>query len=184
MVEKVAGENAPEHRRHYLLGLAYLKIDRVAQAIPEYQEALKLDPENMVYHADLAYCYLRSQKIELAQQEARKAVDRSQKKFLPYLVLGIVQAEAGDLDGAINFYQQALSLAEDEPQIHWNLAQAYFKKENKLMGSYHLARYSRLNMEPAKAVEQFKHAQDLAEKGSELSLRIQKEMDEIQQEGI
>lgn len=184
MVEKVAGENAPKHRRHYLLGLAYLKIDRVAQAIPEYQEALKLDPGNAVYHADLAYCYLRSQKINLAQQEAQKSADLSQKNFLPYLVLGIVQAEAGDLDGAINFYQQALSLAEDEPQVHWNLAQAYFKKENKLMGTYHLARYSRLNLEPDKAMEQFKHAQELVEKGSELSLRIQKEMDEVQQEGI
>lgn len=184
MVEKVVGENAPEHRRHYLLGLTYLKIDRVAQAIPEYQVALKLDPENAVYHADLAYCYLRSQKIDLARQEARKALDLSQQNFLPNLVLGIVQAEAGDLDGAINFYQQALSLAEDEPQVHWNLAQAYFKKENKLMGAYHLARYSRLNLEPAKAMEQFKHAQELSEKGSALFSRIQKEMDEIQQEGI
>jgi predicted Zn-dependent protease len=184
MVEKVVGENAPEHRRHYLLGLAYLKIDRVAQAIPEYQEALNLNPGNAVYHADLAYCYLRSQKINLAQQEARKAADLSQKNFLPYLILGIVQAEAGDLDGAISFYQQALSITEDEPQIHWNLAQAYFKKENKLMGTYHLARYSRLNLEPDKAMGQFKRAQELAEKGSELSLRIQKEIDEIQQEGI
>lgn len=184
LIAKVAGENTPEHRRHYLLGLAYLKIDRISQAIPEYQEALKLDLQNSVYHADLAYCYLRSQKMDLAQQEARKAADLSHQNSLAYLVLGIVQAEAGDLDGAIDFYQQALSLAGDDPQVHWNLAQAYFRKDNKLMGAYHLARYSRLNLEPDKSMEQFKHARELAGKGSEMSLRIQKEIDEIQQEGI
>jgi tetratricopeptide (TPR) repeat protein len=184
LVAKVIGENAPEDRRHYLLGLANLKIDRIAQAIPEYQAALQLAPENAVYHADLAYSYLRTKRMDLAREEAQKAVEQSQQISLAYLVLGIVHAEAEDLDGAVSFYQQALTLAPDDPQIHWNLAQAYFRKEDKLLGAYHLARYSRLNLEPDKALEQFKHAQGLAEKGSEISLRIQKEMDEILQEGI
>jgi predicted Zn-dependent protease len=184
MVEKIIGDNAPEERRHYLLGLAYFKADRIAQAIPEYQAALQLAPGNAVYHADLAYCYLRSKKIDLAHQEAQKTVELSQQVSLAYLVLGMIQAEAGNLGGALGLYQKALSLAPDDPQIHWNMVQAYFKEENKLMGTYHLARYSRLNLEPDKAMEQFKHAQGLAEKGSELAMSIQKEIDEIQQEGI
>jgi Flp pilus assembly protein TadD len=181
---KVVGEDAPEDRRHYLLGLANLKIDRISQAILEYQEALKLAPGNDVYHADLAYCYLRSKKMELARLEAEKAVELSRQNPLAYLVLGIVQAEAGDLDGAVGFYQQALLLVPDDLQVHWNLAQAYFRKDDKLLGAYYLARYSRLNLEPDKAIEQFKHAQGLSEKGSEMSLRIQREIDEIMQEGV
>ena len=184
VVAKVVGEQAPEDRRHYLLGLAYLKIDRIAQAIPEYQEALRLAPENAVYHADLAYCYLRTKKMDLARLEAERVLDLSAQIPLAYLVLGILKAEAGELDSAIGNYRQALLLAPDDPQIHWNLAQGYFKKDEKLMGAYHLGRYSRLNLEPDRAMEQFRHAQGLSEKGSELSLSIQKEMDEILREGV
>jgi tetratricopeptide (TPR) repeat protein len=184
LVRRVIGERGSQERAHYLLGVAYLKTDRIAQAIPEYLEALKLAPNDGIYHAELAYCYLRSKKIDLAKAEAQKALELSGQNRLAHLISGIIQAEAGDLESALGNYKQALAIAPDDPQVHWNLAQAYLKKGDSLMGAYHLGLYARLNLEPDKALEQLRHAQKLAQEGSEMALHIQKQMDEILREGL
>jgi predicted Zn-dependent protease len=184
MVTKILGEGGTPERQAYLLGLAFLKAERITQAIPHYQDAVNLVPDHAVYHAELALCYTKSMKLELAQAEAEKALTLSPQNALAHLILGMVQTETGSLDQAIQNYQQALSFSPEDQRIHWNLAQAYLKNGDRLMGTYHLGRYARLNLEPNKAIEHFKDAQKLAKPGSELSLAIEKELQEIEQEGI
>jgi tetratricopeptide (TPR) repeat protein len=123
-------------------------------------------------------------KLDLARIEAEKALSLSPQSALAHLILGMIQTETDNLDEAIQHYRQALSFSPDDPRIHWNLAQAYLKKGDRLMSAYHFGRYARLNLEPNKAVEHFKDAQKLAGEKSELSLVIEKEIQEIQQEGI
>jgi len=183
MVVKILGEDSPPDRQAYLLGLAFLKAERIAQAISQYQEAVKLAPDHALYHAELALCYTKFMKLDLARIEAEKAVRLSPQNALAHLVLGIVQGEAGNLDQTIPHYREALSYSPDDLRIHWNLAQAYLKSGDRLMSTYHFGRYARLNLEPDKAIEYFKTAQKLAEKGSELSLTIEKEIQEIELEG-
>ena len=184
MVVKILGEGSPPDRQAYLLGLAFLKAERITQAISQYQEAVKLVPDNTLYHAELALCYTKSMKLDLARTEAEKAVSLSPQNALAHLILGMIQGEAGDLDQAIQHYKEALSYTPDDLRIHWNLAQAYVKKGDNLMSAYHFGRYARLNLEPDKAIEHFKHAQKLTGEKSELGLAIEKEIQEIQQEGI
>lgn len=184
LVRRIIGERGSPERAHYLLGVAYLKTDRITQAIPEYQEALKLDPDNGTYHAELAYCYLRLKKMDLAKAEVQKALELSGQNSLAQLVSGMIQTGDGDLEGALGSFQQALAIAPDDPQVHWNLAQVYLKKGDRLMGAFHLGLYARLSLEPDKALEQLRHAEKLAQEGSDVALRIQKQVDEILREGL
>jgi predicted Zn-dependent protease len=184
MVSKILRADGPPDRQAYLLGLAFLKSGRIRSAIPQYQEAVKLSPDNALYHGELALGYTKSMKLDLARIEAEKALSLSPQNALAHLILGMIQAEAGNPDEAIQHYREALTLSPEDLRIHWNLAQAYLKKDDRLMSAYHFGQYARLNLEPNKAIEHFKEAQKLARAGSELSLAIEKNLQEIEQEGI
>jgi Flp pilus assembly protein TadD len=184
MVSKILGVDETPDRQAYLLGLAFLKSGRIGQAIPQYQEAVKLAPDNALYHAELALCYTKSMKLDLARIQAETALSLSPQSALAHLILGMIQTETGDLDEAIRHYREALSFSPDDPRIHWNLAQTYLKKGDRPMSAYHFGQYARLNLEPDKAIEHFKDAQKLAGEKNELNHTIEKEIQEIQQEGI
>ncbi len=185
MLKQTLGDReVPEHHRRYLMGLAYLKMDRIAQAIPLYEGALDLNPDIAEYHSDLSYCYLRSKKLDSARRSAERALALSPGLPMAHLVLGIADAEEGALDSAIEHYLKALEKRPDDHRIHWNLSQAYLKKNEAMRGAYHVGRSLRLNLEPRKALDQFRHALKLAEKESEMAVKIRSEIEGIKAEGV
>jgi predicted Zn-dependent protease len=178
---------APDERSHYLAGLAFLTVDRVAEAIVEYERALATSPANPVYHNDLAMAYLKSQHIERAEAYALESLKRSKpgEEFpSAFLVLGMLEEHAGRLEEARHRYEEVIRRDPEHAFAHYHLGQVYFKTGNSLEGAYHTGRYLRLNLEPEAALREFKRAKDLSSKDSDLARTIQEQIDQIVSEGI
>jgi len=67
------------------LGIAYSRMDRLAPAVKNYQQALKLDPQLAEAHLNLAYAYQRLKRPTAAKSEYKAACQLEQKycKFVP-----------------------------------------------------------------------------------------------------
>lgn len=184
--EKTAGTPRNE-RYHYLAGLAYLTTDRVAEAITEYQIAVAASPGNPVYHSDLASAYLKSQEAEKAKAEALESLKHSRPgEEIPeaYFILGMVEEHAGQLVRAQQDYEEAIRRNPDYAFANYHLGQVFSQTGKPAEAAYHMGRYLRLRLQPEAAYREFKRAQELSSKDSQLSEKIRVQIDQIKRDGI
>ena len=180
-------EGLSEERRQYLSGLAYLTTDQVAQSIEAYRAALKLNPGNPVYHADLAMAYLKAQaidKAEAAALESLKRVGSGEAPAYAHLVLGMLEMHSDKPQKATGHFKAVLELNPEYAFAHYHAGQAYFAMDRKPEGIYHTGRYLRLNLKPEAALHEFRRAQKIAEKDSELARMIEEEIRQLRKYGI
>ncbi|WP_448584181.1 tetratricopeptide repeat protein [Thermocrinis sp.] len=81
-------------------------------------------------HIDLGYIYEKQGKLDLAEEEYKKAIKKDKKNFIAYFNLGNVYAKKGDYERAERYYKQAIKLRED-PDVMNNLAYVLYKQGKK-----------------------------------------------------
>ena len=79
-------DEQPSSNAHFLLATAYGRLGQVDQARSELIQALQLDPTNVRARVDLVTQYLRTEKFELALQEAENGLAQ-QPGNAPFLLL-------------------------------------------------------------------------------------------------
>lgn len=79
------------------------------------------DPLSWEEHLNLGYIYERQGKLDLAEQEYKKAIKKNKKGWLAYYNLGNVYVKKGDWEKAEEFYKKALKIEKD-PDTMNNLA--------------------------------------------------------------
>ena len=171
-----------EERRQYLSGLAYLTTDQVAQSIEAYQAALKLNPGNPLYHADLAMAYLKAQDINKAESAALESLKRAGSGEAPaqaHFVLGMLEMHRDRPQKAAGHFEAVLQLNPKYAFAHYHAGQAYFAMDRKPEGIYHTGRYLRLSLKPEEALHEFRRAQKIAGKDSDLARKIEEEIRQI-----
>jgi protein O-mannosyl-transferase len=136
---------------HNNLGMEYEHLGRFAEAEREYKRALEIKPDLAEARFNMAQLHF---KLKLYSQA------KSEYELLEKIALGAKAAEvennlgniyevAGNLDGAIERYNQALRLNPGLKFTHFNLARIYFVKK-----------------EPRAAVEQILASLDLSDKNN------------------
>jgi tetratricopeptide (TPR) repeat protein len=95
------------------LANAYLAQGRTENAITAAQKGLQEDPENSPLLGTIAIAYLHGYQLQEAKAAAERAVRTTNSPATALLVLGLVQAELGDQEGAVDAYQRALELEPD-----------------------------------------------------------------------
>lgn len=177
-------EGLSEERRHYLEGLSALKRGDYKRAISEYKEAIRLNPDNPIYHADLALSYIRLEEIALAKEEAERSLKLSRSYPYPYLALGMVALSQSQYEKGLELLKEALALAPYDHSIHYWLAYTYHLLKMPAKEGFHLGRYYRLKIEPERALYQFQKALSFVDEGDVFYQRIKDEIREIQREGL
>lgn len=116
-MRNAAERNATDARPRIELGNMYFDAERYQDAIVWYEDALRLDPDNVDVSTDLgvAYYYTNQPERAVAQFERSLAIDPMHTKTL--LNLGIVKAFGQqDLEGAARAWERVVELAPDSPE--------------------------------------------------------------------
>ena len=129
-----AGTNSPEALAAFQAAEAAKQQENDAgleAAIPQYEQALKIDPRYAIAQAKLAWAYLRSYGIHedpaalvLARRNAEAAIALDPSLVDAHLALASVYHQTGNTEGASREMSKALSLDPSDP--HTLIYQARF----------------------------------------------------------
>jgi tetratricopeptide (TPR) repeat protein len=116
-LKEAAGRDAKDGRSRIELGNLYFDSERFGEASQWYEEALKVEPQNVSVSTDLgiSYYYMNQPDRALAQFERSLGLDPAHAKTL--LNVGIVRAYGkDDLPGAVKAWQRVVELAPDSAE--------------------------------------------------------------------
>jgi len=99
-------------------------------AIREYQECLRISPDNAYAHNNLGWALYNKGKTDEAINEYEEAIRLKPDLQLGYMNLGIALSKKGQLDEAIGQFQEVLRLNPDSADAHHDLA-ALFSLEGQ-----------------------------------------------------
>lgn len=104
------------------LGSAYLQIDSLAKAEYYFKQALKYNPKDFSY---LANIYLNKGDYDNAIKLYTKIVEKNPKQLDALVFLGIAYGAKNKYKEAIQYFKQAAIIQPDGSQIHYYLSSAY-----------------------------------------------------------
>lgn len=180
--EKVSSEDSQQiqKRREYakqlFIDASLLDVEgKYAEAILDYQEALKLDPNAGIYYA-LAKDYLRLSKLLPARENIKEAVELEPKNIEYLTLLGTVYNMSRNIDSAEVVFNNIVKIDSTDINAHYNLGQLYEAKQPlKALDAYKkviditgpewnvLLKVAELNERLGKVDETIKTAEELLE---------------------
>jgi len=97
---------------------------KYAEAILDYQEALKLDPNAGIYYA-LGKDYFKLNKLLPALDNTKKAVELEEDNIEYLTLLGTIYSVSRNVDSAEVVFNKIISVDSTDINAHYNLAQLY-----------------------------------------------------------
>ena len=134
---------------HLNLGLALAQRGEAAQAVVQYEKALKIDPDCAEAHEDLGVLQLRAGKTDEAMENFRSALALRPDFGDAYGNIGTAWLRKGRLDIAADYSQWSLELSPDDSSAHFNMGNVRQQqgRTQEAMAQYRLA----VKLDPANA---------------------------------
>lgn len=134
-IERINKEK--EFAKQLFIDASLLDLEgKYAEAILDYQEALKLDPNAGIYYA-LAKDYFRLNKLLPALENSQKAVELESENTEYLTLLGTVYSMSRNIDSAEVVFNKIIQIDSTNINAHFNLAQLYEAKQPlKALNSY------------------------------------------------
>ena len=107
---------------HYDLGLALKLKDNLAAAVPEFEQAAKLDETLPDPAYTLGVIYMQQARFSDAATQLRHATALRPENGDAWALLGSVLKDSGDTAGATDALKRAIALEPDQPSLHIQLA--------------------------------------------------------------
>ncbi len=117
---------------HNNLGYALQKLGKFSKAIASYKKALEIQPDCTEAYVNLGNTLHAQGKLSSDKQSYYAQLNYK---------LGLARKQAGDLNNARDYYQQAIVLQPDNWEIHYNLGIVFQEQEefDKGIASYYQA---------------------------------------------
>jgi len=129
----VTVESPNDANAWYLLGRTKYNEELYNEAIPNFEHALLLRPRYIEAENNLGLSLRELNKLDEAKAAFQTAIDWQSGSPIdaqPYLNLGTLLTEQGDLEKAISSLLKAVTLAPNNPKTHEELANAYKAQNN------------------------------------------------------
>jgi protein O-mannosyl-transferase len=118
-------EYFPNNSRAYNhLGHTYYRLDRLDEAVEQYELALKTDRPYLLAHNNLAEVLRLQGKLDQALEHCRKAVESEPQCVGAYSNMGVVLESMGKYDEAIECFNEALDINPRDVTTLNNLGKA------------------------------------------------------------
>lgn len=133
-----------------LRGDMRLSLKKYAEAKQDYELYLRFMPNNPDAMVNLSIALRETGEIQKAIKMLNDLPEIQKKSAIFYVNLGQTYFKDGQLDRAIEIYQQGLALDPDYSELHFNLGLAYQKKGMKAEGDQAMRKGILLRMQPKK----------------------------------
>jgi tetratricopeptide (TPR) repeat protein len=109
---------------HYSLGNALLRKGRTSEAIDQFTEALRINPDYAEAHNNLGYALLVTGRTSAAIEQCKEALRIDPTYAHAHNNLGNALAQTGRASEAIDHYKQTLRMNPNSADAHSNLGAA------------------------------------------------------------
>lgn len=128
-------QTAQVHYVHTNIGSALLLQKKYRQSVPEFQEALRINPDDTMAAHGLGYALLRLKRLDESIAASRQGLQRIENLHLApsdktYHNLGLASLMIGDLGAAQEACRMAIRLDPEFALTHMHLGHVYLKQEN------------------------------------------------------
>jgi len=127
--KKVIAENGKYPGAHYSLGAAYLVgLGDAAndEAVPEFREELKTNPDDFLSHSQLGTIALGQHKLQEAEEELTRAAALDPRNPDTFLSLGQLYVETNRPAEAEAALRKSISLTFDVTRNHYQIQRAHY----------------------------------------------------------
>lgn len=122
------------------LGVALFEAQRYPEAEKALKEAIRLDPKGVSAHLQLAQLFEATQRLQEAFNvyDQITKIDPDGEAMAPSLLKkkqigGILRARAGNLEGALRQFQEAVEMAPDDPAGHYNVGLVHLLRKEEAL---------------------------------------------------
>jgi len=136
---------------------------RIDEAILQYQEVLRLEPDSVEAHSSLGIAFGENGQTDEAIHQFQEALRLKPDSVEAHSNLGIAFVRKGQIDEAIRHFQEASRLNPDDPVAHYNLGNILVSKgqTDEAIRQYQEA----LRLKPVDAIAHYNLGNALARKG-------------------
>jgi tetratricopeptide (TPR) repeat protein len=129
MLEKAIASDPENAFINHQLAELYLRTGKLEQAEALSKKAVEKEPDNVEYRATLGGIYAANHKYEEAKQQYARVSELDPSNPKSALLIGILEAEAGDLDGGARTLTKAINDNEDNFMAYFYRAKIYLEME-------------------------------------------------------
>ena len=119
-----------QHEIYHAFGIALIQQNNPKQAIEKFLHAIKLDPDNAIYHSDTGEMYRRLNILDQSIKYNSKAVELNPHSDTTNYNLGLSHYTNNNFEDSILHFNKAIELNPNHSFAWNNLGSAYEKLEN------------------------------------------------------
>jgi tetratricopeptide (TPR) repeat protein len=128
-LKKAISKDSKIKMAHYLLAMAYLERDGdsgFAEAAPEFDAELKINPRDARTHYMIGYIALKRHDTKLAESELTRAAELDPENPDPLVSLGQLYADSNRLSEAEKTFRRAILLTKDPARNGYQINRAHY----------------------------------------------------------